>query len=203
LGQDQHWRSIALIKAKLSTGSRLLDVATGTGDIAILAHKTIPNLQVVGIDLTSAMLEQAKKKNREQHIAWLQGDGTALSFRRNTFDGVISAFMMRNVHDITQALLEQMRVVRPGGKIVCLEMTWPSWFPMSFLFKLYFYTIPPLLGRLLSGDKQAYTYLPKSVESFITAKEMTAIMESIGLYGVEYQLLMLGTIAIHSGMKPN
>ena len=201
-GQDRHWRSIALDMTQLSPGAHLLDVATGTGDLAILARELEPEVQVVGTDITPAMLLQAQAKTVNQPLPWVLGDGLALSFADNSFDAVISAFMMRNVPDIAQALNEQLRVVRPGGRVVCLEMTWPQWFPMNLLFKLYFYSLPPLLGRLISGDRQAYQYLPRSVEKFLTPVEMAAVMEEVGLRHVNWRLLMLGTVAIHTGVKP-
>ena len=201
LGQDKHWRAIALDMTQISPGARLLDVATGTGDIAILAREVDPDVQVVGTDITSAMLSQAQIKTNDRPIPWVLGDGTALAFANNSFDSVISAFLMRNVPDIAQALREQLRVVRPGGRVVCLEMTWPKWFPMNWLFKLYFYSLPPILGRLISGDKQAYQYLPRSVEKFLTPKQMATTMEKVGLCHVRWRLLMFGTVVIHAGVK--
>ena len=187
--------------AQITPGAHLLDVATGTGDIAILARELEPGIKVVGTDLTPAMLFQAQKKTNDKPLPWVLGDGVALAFAQNSFEAVISAFMMRNVPDIAQALSEQRRVVRPGGRVVCLEMTWPQWFPMNWLFKLYFYSVPPLLGRIISGDKQAYQYLPQSVEKFLTPIQMTSVMEEVGLEQVSYRLLMLGTVAIHTGVK--
>ena len=201
LGRDNHWRTVALDMAQITPGAHLLDVATGTGDIAILARELEPGIKVVGTDLTPAMLFQAQKKTNDKPLPWVLGDGVALAFAQNSFEAVISAFMMRNVPDIAQALSEQRRVVRPGGRVVCLEMTWPQWFPMNWLFKLYFYSVPPLLGRIISGDKQAYQYLPQSVEKFLTPIQMTSVMEEVGLEQVSYRLLMLGTVAIHTGVK--
>ncbi len=201
LGRDNHWRTVALDMAQITPGAHLLDVATGTGDIAILARELEPGIKVVGTDLTPAMLFQAQKKTKDKPLPWVHGDGVALAFAQNSFEAVISAFMMRNVPDIAQALSEQRRVVRPGGRVVCLEMTWPQWFPMNWLFKLYFYSVPPLLGRIISGDKQAYQYLPQSVEKFLTPIQMTSVMEEVGLEQVSYRLLMLGTVAIHTGVK--
>ena len=201
LGQDRKWRADALGKAQISPGARLLDVATGTGDVAILARELEPELIIVGTDITPAMLLHAQEKTRHNPIPWINGDGLALAFAKDSFDAVVSAFMMRNVPDVLQALREQMRVVRPGGRVVCLEMTWPQWFPMNWLFKIYFYTIPPLLGWLISGDKQAYRYLPQSVEKFLAPSEMRTVMEKAGLNQVDWKLLMLGTVAIHSGVK--
>ena len=201
LGRDNHWRTVALDMAQITPGAHLLDVATGTGDIAILARELEPGIKVVGTDLTPAMLFQAQKKTNDKPLPWVLGDGVALAFAQNSFEAVISAFMMRNVPDIAQALSEQRRVVRPGGRVVCLEMTWPQWFPMNWLFKLYFFSVPPLLGRIISGDKQAYQYLPQSVEKFLTPIQMTSVMEEVGLEQVSYRLLMLGTVAIHTGVK--
>lgn len=201
LGQDQHWRAVALEMAQIPPGARFLDVATGTGDIAIMAQELDPELRVVGTDLTPAMVLQAQKKACHKPLPWVIGDGLALAFAKDSFDAVISGFMMRNVPDVSQALREQLRVVRPGGSVVCLEMTWPQWFPMNWLFKFYFYSLPPLLGRFISGDKQAYQYLPRSVEKFLTPKEMAHTMEEVGFDHVSWRLLMLGTVAIHTGIK--
>ncbi|MDF1513993.1 MAG: ubiquinone/menaquinone biosynthesis methyltransferase [Anaerolineae bacterium] len=201
LGRDQKWRAAALSKATITPGSRLLDVATGTGDIALLAKASVPELNVIGTDLTPAMLLRAKEKDAYRSIPWVLGDGLRLAFAHNTFDAVISGFMMRNVPDVQQALGEQLRVVRPGGCVICLEMTWPQWIPMKWLFKLYFYSLPPLLGRLLTGDRQAYQYLPRSVERFLTPQDMASEMEAVGFRRVSWQLMMFGTVAIHTGTK--
>jgi demethylmenaquinone methyltransferase/2-methoxy-6-polyprenyl-1,4-benzoquinol methylase len=200
-GQDKHWRSTALEMAHIKPGSRLLDVATGTGDLAMMAQKLHPDIQVIGTDITPAMVYQAKKKANQHPLPWVIGDGLTLAFAEDSFDAVISAFMMRNVPDISKALEEQMRVVRPNGRVVCLEMTWPHRFPMNILFKIYFYSLPPVLGRMLTGDKQAYQYLPRSVEKFLTPEDMAATMEKVGLHQVKWRLLMSGTVAIHTGVK--
>ena len=167
-----------------------------------MAQNRDSSIWVVGTDLTPAMVQQAQKKAHEKPMSWVIGDGLALAFAKDSFDAAISAFMMRNVPDVSQALSEQLRVVRPGGRVVCLEMTWPQRFPMKWLFKLYFYSLPPLLGRLLSGDKQAYQYLPRSVEKFLTPGEMADTMKKVGLQHVHWRLMMFGTVAIHCGVKP-
>ena len=109
--------------------------------------------------------------------------------------------MMRNVPNVAQALREQQRVVKPGGKVVCLEMTWPQWWPMSWLFRLYFFTFPPLVGGVISGNRQAYQYLPRSVKRFLAPQAMATKMENAGLQDVSYQLRMWGAVAIHVGEK--
>lgn len=201
LGQDQCWRERALIQAQVPPEGRLLDVATGTGDLALMAKQRYPGLRVVGADLTPAMLTQARVKDTSVSISWMVADGLRLPYRDNTFDAVASVFMMRNVPDVAQALREQQRVVKPGGRVVCLEMTWPRRFPMSWLFGVYFFTLPPLVGGLISGNREAYHYLPHSVRHFFTPREMVAAMEVAGLCKVAWQRLMFGTVALHVGEK--
>jgi len=201
LGQDQHWRAQALAQAQVPSGGRLLDVATGTGDLALMAKRRYPGVRVVGADLTPAMLAQAQRKDAATAISWMAADGLRLPYPDNAFDAVTSAFMMRNVPDVAQALREQFRVVKPGGRVVCLEMTWPRRFPMTWLFRLYFFTLPPLVGGLITGNREAYRYLPRSVQHFLTPQEMGAAMEKAGLRNVTWQELMLGTLALHVGEK--
>jgi len=204
LGQDQRWRRDALALAKLgelSGTSRLLDVATGTGDMALTAWDRAQPLEVVGIDLTPAMVVLAKEKAGDKPIRWTVGDGLALPFPDSAFDAVTSAFMMRNVPDVRQAFQEQRRVVRPEGRVVCLEMTWPQRFPMSVLFQWYFFGWTPWLGGMISGEREAYQYLPRSVKRFFTPEEMAQQMESVGLRDVSWQQRMMGTVIIHVGVK--
>jgi demethylmenaquinone methyltransferase/2-methoxy-6-polyprenyl-1,4-benzoquinol methylase len=201
LGRDQAWRKQALRLANLPSDGRLLDIATGTGDLALLAKRQHPQAHIVGTDLTPAMLVQAQAKDQAHIVDWVVGDGLHLPYPDNIFDAVSSVFMMRNVPDVAQALREQYRVLKPGGKVICLEMTWPQWWPMSWLFRLYFFTLPPLVGGWISGNRQAYQYLPQSVKGFLAPKAMAAEMEKAGLQKVAYQLKMLGTVAIHVGEK--
>lgn len=201
LGQDQAWRKQALRLTQLPSDGRLLDIATGTGDLALLVKQQYPAAHIVGTDLTPAMLIQAQNKDQAHIVDWVIGDGLQLPYPDNTFDAVSSVFMMRNVPDVAQALREQHRVVKPSGKVVCLEITWPQWWPMSWLFRLYFFTLPPLIGGWISGNHQAYQYLPQSVKGFLAPKAMVTQMENVGLRNVAYYLKMLGTVAIHVGEK--
>ncbi|HOT90356.1 MAG TPA: ubiquinone/menaquinone biosynthesis methyltransferase [Anaerolineae bacterium] len=206
LGQDQNWRKRALDYTCTHAGGRLLDVATGTGDVALLAAERFPDAQVVGVDLTPAMLREARRKAQvhseaARRIRWIQSDGLALAFPNDTFDAVISVFMLRNVPDVPHALAEQVRVVRPGGRIVCMEMTWPQRFPMKWLFQVYFFGVAPLLGQLLAGDRAAYTYLPRSVKQFPAPATIAKVMETVGMRDVAWELRMLGTVAIFVGVK--
>lgn len=216
LGQDLQWRREALALAHLAPGDLLLDVATGTGDVVLEANRYIPDLRIVGTDITPTMVTVARDKAQKQlmehnipqpitppltNIHWALSDGLELPFEENTFDAVISAFMMRNVADIEQAFREQLRVVRDGGHVVCLEMTWPKQFPMSVLFWGYFFGWVPLAGGLLSGDWEAYSYLPRSVKHFFTPQEVADTMEKVGLKAVSWKTKMFGTVTIHAGSK--
>ncbi|MDH7487588.1 MAG: ubiquinone/menaquinone biosynthesis methyltransferase [Anaerolineae bacterium] len=203
-GQDQAWRRYAVAQCRLSPRGRLLDVATGTGDMALQALRHYPRATVVGIDLTPDMLQRAQEKATaagREPFALLRGDALELPFADGCFDAVVSGFMMRNVADVAGALAEQRRVVRPGGRVVCLEITPPQRWPLRWFFWLYFYGLVPLLGGLLSGRPAAYAYLPRSVARFFTADELQAVMEAAGLQEVSYRLLALGSVAVHVGVK--
>lgn len=204
LGQDQNWRKHALARAQVPPNGKLLDIATGTGDVALLAADRLPGVQIVGADLTLAMLDVARSKAQRQaaqRICWVNSDGLALAFPSDTFDAVISVFMLRNVPDVAQAFAEQARVVRPGGRVVCLEMTWPQRLPMTWFFSLYFFGVAPLLGQLIAKNRAAYTYLPQSVRQFPAPAATAKVMEAAGLREVSWEMKMLGTVAIFVGVK--
>ncbi len=181
-------------------------MATGTGDVALLAADQLPGVEIVGVDLTSAMLVEARRKASArsaatQQIHWVHSDGLALAFPSDIFDAVISVFMMRNVPDIARVFREQVRVVRPGGKVICVEMTWPQHFPMRWLFTLYFFGLAPLLGQLIAQNRAAYTYLPRSVKHFPAPAAIAEVMEASGLREVAWELKMWGTVVIFVGVK--
>lgn len=205
LGQDHRWRKEALALTALPPDGTLLDVATGTGDVALLARQLYPGRRIVGVDLTPAMAALARQKSAgaegDARPHWSVGDGLALPFPNNACDAVISAFMLRNVPDVTQAFAEQTRVVRHGGRVVSLEMTWPRRFPMSWLFKVYFFGWAPLVGRVLGGDREAYAYLPRSVRGFSRPETVAQRMRFVGLKDVSWRLRMWGTVAIYVGRK--
>lgn len=201
LGMDQRWRRAALKCLKLPAGGRLLDIATGTGDVALMAKQIYPHSSVVGMDMTFKMLRIAIGKDKEQGVKWGSGDALNLPFADESFEGVISAFMMRNVGDTQTAMGEQARVVRSGGKVVCLEMTWPKRFPMRWLFHIYFFGWVPAIGRILSGKGDAYHYLPASVKNFIAPDILAQQMAKAGLSNVRWERKMLGTVTLHVGEK--
>ena len=209
VGRDQIWRRTVARLCALPTGGQLLDVATGTGDIGYETLRLDPTAHVVGLDLTREMMLRGRHKHSGPDfpftegpvLSLVEGDALALPFADATFDAACSGFMMRNVTDVPAAFAEQVRVVRPGGRIVCLEITLPRAPVFGRLFHLYFFRIVPLIGGLISGQREAYTYLPESVVAFPQPAELTRIMESVGLRDVRFQTAMLGTVAVHWGTK--
>ena len=150
-GQDKRWRRMALQLVDLPPAGRLLDVGTGTGEFAFEASRRFGAAQIVGVDITPAMLTLAAQKLAAQSLNWNVGDAIRLPYPDNSFDAVVSAFIMRNVPDVAQAFAEQRRVVRPGGKVICLEMSWPqNWFN-SLAASGYFFVLAPLVGVYFRG----------------------------------------------------
>ncbi len=201
LGRDQVWRRTVVRLCALPRGGRLLDVATGTGDIGYEALRADPDASVVGLDLTPEMMIAGQNKHQGLAFPFTEGDGLALPFGDSTFDAAASGFMMRNVVDVSQAFAEQLRVVKPGGRVVCLEITLPRTPVLGWMIEIYFFRVVPFLGRLISGNRDAYLYLPESVAAFPPPPELKRIIESVGLRDVCYRTAMLGTIAIHWGIK--
>jgi demethylmenaquinone methyltransferase/2-methoxy-6-polyprenyl-1,4-benzoquinol methylase len=205
-GQDQRWRRLLLALCNLPPRGRLLDVGTGTGDIAYAAQQRYPGVQVTGVDFTYEMMAVGQAKGRARQgtgrpVCFAQGDTLALPFADDSFDAVVSGFLLRNVVDRVVALREQRRVTKPGGRVVVLETTPPSNTPLGPLFQVYFFRIVPLLGGLVSGDREAYRYLPHSTVAFPSPRELSHLLERAGLHYVFYRELMMGSVAIHVGTK--
>ncbi len=206
-GQDQRWRRIIVRECALPTGGHLLDVATGTGDIGFEAMRLRPDVRVCGVDFTHEMMVVGQEKAGREGLLDVHGprlrfaraDTLSLPFADGAFDAVCSGFLMRNVTDIAGAFAEQRRVVKPGGRVVCLEITRPQTPIWRDIFALYFFRVVPLIGRLLSGQSQAYTYLPHSTLTFPLPAALAGIMQSVGLKRVRYNVLMFGTVALHVG----
>jgi demethylmenaquinone methyltransferase/2-methoxy-6-polyprenyl-1,4-benzoquinol methylase len=203
LGRDMAWRRRAIELAGVPPGGRLLDVATGTGDMALLSLAHDPSIRVTGVDFTPEMLQvgRAKENGQPGQVGWTNGDGLRLPFPDETFDAAISGFMMRNVTDVAAALAEQRRVVRTGGRVVCLEMTYPATPGWRALYRWFFNQVLPILPGFLTGQPDAYCYLPASLANFMSAEALKSVMETIGLRGVGYQRMMLGSVAVHVGVK--
>ena len=207
LGRDHAWRRRAIQLAALPPSGRLLDVAIGTGDLALTCLQVDDSARVTGIDFTIEMMRLGRQKEktlltqRQTPIGWSAGDGLHLPYPDGVFDAVVSGFMMRNVTDIAGAFGEQRRVVRPRGRVVCLEITHPMFPLWRDAYRVVFGRVMPLVTGLFSGQPDAYRYLPASLNSFVDAEELKAIMQSVGLRGVGYQTMMFGTVAIHVGVR--
>ena len=195
-GMHHAWRRRAADLTGVGPGSRALDVATGTGDLAVeLASR---GAAVTGMDFSPAMLELARAKAPE--LEFEEGDALALRYGDAEFDAVTVGFGARNFADLDQGLREMARVTKPGGRVVVLEITTPQRPPLSWFFRVWFDRIVPLLGRV-AGDSDAYTYLPNSVRRFPGPEPLGASMAAAGLTDVRWILTAGGIIAIHSGTR--
>jgi demethylmenaquinone methyltransferase/2-methoxy-6-polyprenyl-1,4-benzoquinol methylase len=193
-GLHHRWRERAADLARVGPGTRALDVATGTGDLAIALARR--GGEVVGSDFSEGMLERARAK--DPSVRWEQANALALPYADDSFDAVTVGFGARNFSDLRAGLAEMTRVVRPGGRVVVLEITTPTKPPLSTFFSLWFDRVVPMLGRL-TGENQAYSYLPSSVRRFPGPRELGAVMVGCGLRDVRWILTAGGIIALHSG----
>ena len=197
-GQDIRWRKRVVELARLKENSHLLDLGTGTGDLARAALARSPQAQVIAADFTLEMMRIGARHGR---LNFSSADALRMPFGNCSFDAVVSGFLMRNVIDLPRALEEQYRVLTNNGRIVILDTTRPKRNILSPLIWLHMHIMIPALGWLLTGAKEAYRYLPESTEGFVTAENLASRMTAVGFKKVNYQLYMFGTIAIHWGEK--
>jgi demethylmenaquinone methyltransferase/2-methoxy-6-polyprenyl-1,4-benzoquinol methylase len=203
-GLHHRWRGRAADRAELGPGDAALDVCCGTGDLALeLARRVAPGGRVVGCDFSEPMLDLAREKAAaveavNARFEW--ADALQLPYDAGRFDAVTVGFGVRNLADLDRGLHEMARVLRPGGRLVVLEITQPSRPPLSTFYSLWFDRVVPVLGSL-SGDPEAYSYLPESVRSFPDPRRLAAKMDAAGLGRIRYTVLAGGIIAIHSGVR--
>jgi demethylmenaquinone methyltransferase/2-methoxy-6-polyprenyl-1,4-benzoquinol methylase len=202
LGRDRSWRRHAVIKAALPKGGRLLDIGSGTGDIALEALLSDPGLRVTTVDFSFQMIMVGRRRPAGQKVFWCNADALQLPFSDATFDAVTSGYLIRNVIDPCRAFEEQMRVVKPGGRVVCLDTAPVPSKAMQIPVLFHLKIVIPLIGSLIARNRAAYTYLCKSTQAFMTPEQLVSIMRSAGLRNVSYQRFMFGTMAVHTGLRP-
>ncbi len=201
MGQDQRWRRFVVDKAGNPGQGWVLDLATGTGDIASLTGRSYARANVIGADFSLNMLQEAQKRFQEQSIAWQASDANHLPYNDNSFESVTFGYLLRNVDDSLQVLKEVCRVLKPGGRVVCLDTTPPEKNILYPFIRFYFRFGIPFLGRLIASDEAAYAYLTGSTMDFHSAKDLARIFTEAGFVEVDYKKFMMGTIAVHWGKK--
>ena len=204
LGIDRRWRKKAINMLRPYQPRHILDVATGTGDFAIQAMDIQPD-EVVGVDISEGMLEKGRAKIKalglSSKIQLLSGDSENSPFDENKFDAVTVAFGVRNFADVQRGLHEIHRVLKPGGHIIVLEFSRPRQFPFKQVYNFYFKTILPKIGRMVSSDRAAYTYLPESVEAFPDGEDFVNILRNVGFKEITCKPLTFSVSSIYMGQK--
>lgn len=200
-GQDVRWRKQVIRLAQIPPGGRVLDLGAGTGDLTREALRQVPSCRPVAADYTLGMMQVGKQRS-ETMLPWSCTDATNLPFPDQSFDVVISGFLLRNVVDLSRVLQEQYRVLKPGGRMVALDTTRPRPSLISPFVHFYMRRVIPLLGGLLAGERAAYTYLPESSEHFLLAEDLLARIQAAGFQKATFRRLMFGAVAIHWAEKP-
>jgi demethylmenaquinone methyltransferase / 2-methoxy-6-polyprenyl-1,4-benzoquinol methylase len=202
---DRLWRREAINTLRPFHPQKMMDVATGTGDFAMLAYKELKPKQLIGTDISEGMIEIGRKKVKEagleKNISFAHEDCTELSFETNRFDAITVAFGVRNFADLDKGLREMYRVLHPDGRLVILELSAPERFPMKQLFVFYSRIIIPAMGKLLSKDNRAYHYLPQTIQAFPQGEIMKGILEKAGFGEVKFKRLTFGICTLYTAKK--
>lgn len=202
---DRYWRNRAIKELAKAKPQQILDVATGTGDFAILQAERLHPEHITATDISEGMMqvgrEKVAKKNMQTVISFEREDCTALSYPSNSFDAVTSAFGIRNFQNLEQGLAEMCRVLKPNGMLCVLELTTPVSSPMKQLFCIYSHTVLPLYGRLISKDAQAYSYLNKSIAAFPQGETMVTILRNAGFRKASFTRLTFGICTLYVAYK--
>lgn len=205
LGIDNLWRKSLVKMMKNQFPNQVLDIATGTGDLAVAIAKTFPNAKVIGADISENMLNIGKekmiKKNLSDRVLMEMGDSENLKYENGFFDAVTVAFGVRNYEDLEKGLQEMNRVTKKGGQVYILEFSKPTAFPFKQIYNFYFLNILPLFGKKVSKDNHAYTYLPESVQKFPDGQKFLEHLKNAGYSSVRQKKLTFGVASIYSGKK--
>lgn len=201
-GRDRAWRAEAIRHLQPQPGQLLLDLGSGTGDLALQLIETTPGVRVIAADLTLEMMLIGRQRQHGGRVLWVVVDAGNLPFAAEAFDGVISGYLLRNVPDVAQTLAEHRRVLRPEGRVASLDTTPPQPNLLLPFIRFYLKFIIPLLGKLVAGDSEAYTYLPETTAQFLTAEALAERFRQAGLVVEGFVRRMAGTMAIHWGHKP-
>jgi demethylmenaquinone methyltransferase/2-methoxy-6-polyprenyl-1,4-benzoquinol methylase len=201
-GRHHAWRFATAQAASQAPPGPVLDLATGTGDLALTIRRLRPDRAVIGVDFSLGMLREGQRKlrARQASVPLVAADALLLPFPDRTFGCVTSAFLLRNLEHLERGLAEMRRVTMPGGLVITLDITRPSLRGFDVLFALYFHQVVPVIGALVARDRKAYTYLPQSVDRFLTPDELARLMRTVGLRDVQCRRFGLGTIALHVGV---
>ena len=202
---DRGWRKKAIMKLKPEAPQKLLDIATGTGDFAILAARMLNLSQIIGVDISEGMMEigrqKVKNEGLDKTISFKKEDCLNLSFPESSFDAVTAAFGIRNFSDLDRGLREMCRVLRKGGCLSIVELSQPKSFPMKQLFKLYSHTFLPLYAKLISKNQGAYEYLTATIEAFPLGEEMVGILKKAGFEEANFKRLTFGICTMYFARK--
>lgn len=205
LGIDRRWRRTAVDALGIHQPQQILDIATGTGDFALLLAKRIKPQHIIGADISEGMMavgrEKVKEEGLQNVISFQYEDCMQLSFPDGSFDAVTSSYGVRNFQNLDKGLQEMQRVLRPGGHLLIVELTPPPCFPMKQLFWLYAHVVMPLLGRIISHDDSAYTYLPASMEAFPQPEQMEGILRKAGFTEVQWRRFTFGISTMYLATK--
>lgn len=205
LGIDRSWRRKAIAWLRPFNPKHIMDVATGTGDFAILACRELNPNELIGTDISEGMMNVGRKKVKDaglsDKITFEREDCTSLSFEENRFDAITVAFGIRNFEDLDKGLSEIYRVLKPEGHLVIIELTTPDRFPMKQLFHIYSNVIIPMLGKLLSKDNKAYHYLPDTIKAFPQGEIMKEVIAKAGFSEVHFQRLTFGICTLYTATK--
>lgn len=205
LGIDVYWRKKMVNILKKKYPNQILDIATGTGDLAITIARALPHSHIIGADISENMLEIGKqkmiKKNLDQQIFMEMGDSENLKYNDGFFDAVTVAFGVRNYEDLEKGLKEMNRVTKKNGAVYILEFSKPTAFPIKQIYNFYFKRILPSLGKSVSKDNSAYTYLPESVQQFPDGDNFLKFLSGAGYQNVQQKKMSLGIVSIYTGIK--